>query len=251
MDASDGIGYPRDVADQPTLDFSGLTALVTGSTSGIGAALADALEHRGATVIRHGLESGQRSTLTHDLSVPGAGRELGTAAMAGGGVDILVHAASVQRRTAWNEISSDEFNEVLQTNLIATLELIQAVVPGMVSRGWGRVLTLGSVQQLRPHPQMAAYAASKAAQASLVRNLAKQLAPHGVTVNNLAPGVIDTPRNVAALADTAYRAGVVASIPAGRIGTVEDCVWPALMLCAREGAYLTGQDIVVDGGMSL
>ena len=251
MDDSDGIGYSRDVADGPAFDFGGLRALVTGSTSGIGAAIADGLERSGALVVRHGLEPGPPSVLTHDLSAPDAGRELALAAMALGGVDILVHAASVQRRADWTEISTGEFAGVIQTNLISTMELIQTVVPAMVSRGWGRVLTLGSVQQLRPHPQMAAYAASKAAQVSLVRNLARQLAPHGVTVNNLAPGVIDTPRNAAVLADAAYRANVVASIPAGRMGTVDDCVAPALLLCSREGAYLTGQDIFVDGGMSL
>ena len=140
MDDSDGIGYSRDVADGPAFDFGGLRALVTGSTSGIGAAIADGLERSGALVVRHGLEPGPPSVLTHDLSAPDAGRELALAAMALGGVDILVHAASVQRRTDWTEISTAEFAGVVQTNLISTMELIQTVVPAMVSRGWGRVL---------------------------------------------------------------------------------------------------------------
>lgn len=230
------------------------TALVTGSTSGIGKAIARALQDDGVHVLRHGFRNAHAdgTTLREDLTQPGAGRRLAEAALAeAGAVDILVLSASLQIRASWDAIDADDAERQFRANVICSLELIQGLAPGMLERGWGRILTLGSVQEAVPHPEMAVYAASKAAQANLVRNLAKQFAGRGVTVNNLAPGVIGTPRNDDALADPAYLARVMSGIPAGRIGTVEDCVGIALLLCSEHGAYLTGQTLFVDGGMSL
>ena len=113
------------------------------------------------------------------------------------------------------------------------------------------VLTVGSVQESLPHPDMVIYGASKCAQAGLVRNLAMQVAGCGVTVNNLAPGVIRTDRNTGRLADAAYSELVLAKIPARRFGAPEDCVGAALLLCSEAGRYITGQSLYVDGGMSL
>lgn len=231
--------------------FDGLTALVTGSTSGIGLAIADAIEAAGGRVIRHGLEP-YPDALRVDLSDPGAGSALAAEALAVAPIDILVHSASLQVREPWLSITTEHASAQLRVNFFATLELMQAVVPGMVDSGWGRVLTIGSVQQrLKPHRDMAVYAASKAAQFNLVVNLAKQLAPSGITVNNLSPGVIETPRNSGVLASPDYLAATLSSIPAGRIGLTSDCVPAALLLCSREGGYITGQDLVVDGGFTL
>ena len=121
----------------------------------------------------------------------------------------------------------------------------------MVARGWGRIVTLGSVQQVRLHPEMIVYAATKAAQANMVRNLARQFAASGVTVNNLAPGVFATDRNADALADPDYRSKVLAAIPAGIIAEPVDIAGAALLLCSDAGRYLTGADIPVDGGLGL
>src|SRR5690606_8212256 len=118
-------------------------------------------------------------------------------------------------------------------------------------RRWGRVLTIGSVQEFTPHPQMLVYAATKCAQTSMAVNLAKQVAPFGVTVHALAPGVIETHRNKGRLADDAYRKTVLGWIPLGFIAEPEDCVGPALLLCSDAGRYITGANYVVDGGMSL
>ncbi|WP_157987934.1 SDR family NAD(P)-dependent oxidoreductase [Jiangella endophytica] len=228
--------------------LDGHAALITGGTSGIGAAIADALEARGCRVVRHGLAGGD---LSHDLSAPGSGAALADAALRLGPVDIVVSSASVQRPADWRDTDPLDVEEQLRTNVIEPFDLIRRLLPAMVDRGWGRVLTVGSVQQSRPHPRMLAYAASKAAQFSLVRNLAGQVAAAGVTVNNLSPGVIDTPRNAAALADPVYRRRVVDAIPAGRLGSAGDCVPAAVLLCSPAGAYITGQDIVVDGGFTL
>ncbi len=121
----------------------------------------------------------------------------------------------------------------------------------MCERRWGRILAIGSVQQIRPHPEMAVYAATKSAQDNLIRNLARQLASHGVAVNSLAPGVINTDRNREALADHHYATQLVDHIPVGRIGEPTDCVGAALLMCSPAGEYITGQTIVVDGGMTL
>ncbi len=168
-----------------------------------------------------------------------------------GPVDILVLNASVQYRTRWDEIPSTELARQLQLNFSSTLRLLQLYVPPMRQKGWGRVLCAGSVQQYKPHPEMAVYAATKAAQQNLVLNLAKQLAPFGITVNNLAPGVIDTPRNRQALADPAYAPRLLAGIPAGFAGEARDCAAGALLLCSEEGRYITGTDLLIDGGMHL
>jgi glucose 1-dehydrogenase len=136
-------------------------------------------------------------------------------------------------------------------NLDATRRLVAALTPGMVERGWGRVLAIGSVQEVKEHPLLLIYAGLKAAQTSMMRNLARQLGPRGVTCNTLAPGVIETERNRAVLADETYRAAVLNRIPLGHLGAPEHCVGAALLLCSEAGRYITGERLLVDGGMHL
>ncbi len=250
-----------------SFSLTGRRALVTGSSRGIGAAIAVALAQAGADVFVHytgnvvGAQSvaerikalGQRSAVAAvDLSKPGAAAELVAAAKkAFGGVDILVSNVSVQMPEPWNQITPEDFDSQVRTNWQAALELIQLVAPEMLERKWGRILTIGSVQESRPHPEMVVYASLKAAQTAMVRNLAKQFAPDGVTINNLAPGVIVTDRNRDRLKPEDYRDAVLSKIPAGFFGQPEDCAGAALLLCSDAGRYITGQSIYADGGMSL
>ena len=132
-----------------------------------------------------------------------------------------------------------------------TLDAMQLYAKSMKAKRWGRIVTVGSVQQYKPHKDMAVYAATKSAVMSFVRNIGKQLAPYGVTVNNLNPGVIATPRNDKALSDPEYRKKVLDGIPMGYAGEAEDMAGAALLLCSEEGRYITGIDLLVDGGMSL
>lgn len=240
-------------------DLSNKKALVTGSTQGIGFAIAETLAKCGATVYIHGATSVEKCRkasekiagsipVCFDLSTPDGADKLYETV---GDIDILVLNASIQYRKAWDEITSEELNTQIQTNFASSLRLIQLCVPKMKENKWGRILTVGSVQQYKPHKDMLVYAASKAAQMNMVQNLAKQLAPFGITVNNLSPGVIATPRNSDALADTDYAAKVLAGIPCGYAGKSEDCTGAALLLCSDEGRYVTGIDLVVDGGMRL
>jgi NAD(P)-dependent dehydrogenase (short-subunit alcohol dehydrogenase family) len=168
-----------------------------------------------------------------------------------GKIDILVLNVSKQLRKPWSEVTAEEFDIQMRVNFRSTMQLTQLVLPGMIERHWGRIVTIGSVQQIKPHPQMIVYAASKSAMVNMVRNLAKQVGPYGVTVNNLAPGVILTDRNEDALSDPVYRERVLESIPMRAFGEPDDCVGAALLLCSEAGRYITGVDLLVDGGMQL
>jgi len=249
------------------LNLAGKRALVTGSSQGIGRAIAVALAEFGADVMIHCARDvakaeaarreveafGVRSGLTvADLAEPEAAQRIHAETQAAlGSVDILVLNASVQIRKPWQEITLDEYRRQLDVNLGANVWLIQQFVPDMQRSKWGRILTLGSVQQVRPHPEMLVYSATKSALENLVRNLAPQLAPDGITINNLAPGAIATVRNEQVLADESYLRRVLAKIPAGFIGEASDCAGLALLLCSEAGRYITGQDLFVDGGMGL
>ncbi len=240
-------------------DLKNKKALVTGSTQGIGYAIAACLAAQGATVYVHGATSEEKCraaaqtipgaiSVVQDLSQEGAAVRLYEMT---GDVDILVLNASVQFRNPWKNVTSDEFDTQVRVNFKSSYEMIQKYAPYMQSQKWGRIVTVGSVQQYKPHKDMPIYAATKAAQMSMVTNLAKQLAPDGITVNNLAPGVIDTPRNAAALSDPDYSKKVMEGIPAGYAGLPEDCAAGALLLVSEEGRYITGTDLIIDGGMHL
>lgn len=251
----------------PSFRLDGRTVLVTGSSRGIGAALARGLAAAGADVaihcagrredaeqVAHTIKAmGRRAVVIQaDLAAADAPRHLcdGVGETLGQ-LDILVLNASVQLPEPWAKVSREHIDQQMTVNWRSSFELIQCAAPAMLDRGWGRILTLGSVQEVHPHPDMVVYAASKSAQTSMVRNLAKQFAARGVTVNNLAPGVIPTERSAQRLADPAYADRVRAAIPAARFGEPEDCVGAALLLCSDAGGYITGQSIFVDGGMSL
>ncbi len=235
------------------------TALVTGSTQGIGKEIARCLAGYGAKVFIHGSsdiekcrcvanEIGGAGVAVADLSDNDCSCSLYEQT---GDIDILVLNASVQYRTPWNKIGSEEFDKQIKVNLKSNYEIIQKYVPYMQMRKWGRILTIGSVQQYKPHKDMAIYAATKAALMNIVLNLAKQLAADGITVNNLSPGVISTPRNEKALSDPEYKIKVLSGIPLGYEGQAADCAGAALLLCSDAGRYITGIDLTVDGGMHL
>ncbi len=255
------------MSTRQSFNLIGRRALVTGSSQGIGAAIATAFAEAGADVVIHcpgdcaparevtaraAAFGGRAPFVAADLAEDDGAKKLFAAAVAAlGGIDILVLNASVQIPRDWLEITRDELERQVAVNYRSSLELLQLAAPRMCERKWGRLLTIGSVQEARPHPQMLVYSSLKHAQTGLVLSLAKQLAPHGVTANNLAPGVIDTDRTRERLTDPAYVQRVIDAIPAGRLGTPDDCAGAALLLCSEAGRYITGQNLFVDGGMSL
>ena len=226
-------------------DLTGKTALVTGSTRGIGKAIGDAFEEYGAKVIRH-------NSKVCDLADPGAIEVFFDRLEAEGTMpDIVVANASVQERFKWNEFPMDEARREAQINYLATLRMFQRAYPKMRAQKWGRMIVVGSVQERRPHPDMIAYAATKGAQENLVRNIARQVAAEGITVNNLCPGVFFTDRNKAALGDPVYGERVKAAIPLHDYAMPEDAAGTAVLLASDAGRYITGATIMIDGGLSL
>ena len=161
-------------------------------------------------------DGGTARAFGQDFALDDAGRRLAAAVTAWSPVDILVLNASIELPEAYQGITRERFDKQIAVNLRSPLELLQALVPPMGARGWGRVVTIGSVQQVRPHPQMMVYAGTKAAQLNWAWNLARQFGGQGVTVNNLAPGAILTARNRAQMATEGE--ALVQRIPAGRLG---------------------------------
>ena len=238
-------------------------ALVTGSSRGIGRAIALALAQDGYEVILHcagnvakaeevkaQIEAGGGTAriIKADLCDLNATWDLAAQA---GNVDVLVLNASLQIPKVWSEISQEECMLQLNCNFASSLLLIQALAPAMQEKKWGRIITIGSVQERKPHPNMLIYSASKAAQTNMVQSLSLQLAKDGITVNNIAPGVIYTDRNLQVLSDPVYAKKVTDSIPVGFYGEPRDCAGIVSLLCSEEGRYITGQSIFVDGGKSV
>ena len=186
------------------------------------------------------------ATFGQDFTRNDAGRDLAAAVTAWAPVDILVLNASIELPEDFGAITREHFDRQIAVNLRTTMELLQALVPAMASRGWGRVVTIGSVQQERPHPAMFVYAGTKAAQLNWALSLARQFGGMGVTVNNLAPGAILTARNREQMALEGE--ALARRIPAGRLGTPDDLVGAAMLLCSDAGRYINGTNLFVDGG---
>ena len=255
--------------------MAGRRALVTGGSLSIGRAIVEAfadagaevavqyapaadvaLAHAGAATGLSGVlrERGVRHAMIEaDFAQTGAGtRTVQAAAAALGGVDVLVVCASVQQREAFEAISAEQRERQTRINFHATVELMQAAFPPMKARGWGRILTIGSINQTRPDPELAIYAALKSAQHNLAINLARQVAAHGVTVNNLSPGLVATARNQWRRVDEAQWQGIQARAnPMGRAGLPEEMAGAALLLCSEAGSFITGADLQVTGGAHL
>ncbi len=244
--------------------LTGRTALVTGARREIGRAIALGLAGAGARLAIHhaGTEEeasdaagvvreiqamgGEASAFAQNFIHDDAGVSLAAAVSAWADVDILVLNASIELPEDFRAITREHFDRQIAVNLRTAMELLQTLIPPMAERGWGRVLTIGSVQQERPHPAMLVYAGTKAAQLNWTRSLARQYGGQGVTVNNLAPGAILTARNREQMAVEGE--ALTARIPAGRLGTPDDLVGAAMLLCSDAGRYINGVNLFVDGG---
>ena len=250
------------------LSLSGFCALVTGAGSdGIGRATVRALARAGADVAIHHLDQheaaealaaecralGRRAiVLSADFADTVAARALVAAAIAGlGRIDILVCTAAILLRKPALDITDADWQRVHAVNLHASFALAQEAARGMLPRGNGRIIMVSSVNQWTPNPGLLAYAATKAGMMQMARGLALELAPHGITVNLIAPGTIETDFNRAALADPAWRATKLDFIPMHRIGVPADVAAAALFLASPAAGYITGTTITVDGGLEL
>ncbi|HEV2511001.1 SDR family oxidoreductase [Bosea sp. (in: a-proteobacteria)] len=246
--------------------LSGRHALVTGAARGIGLAIATRLAEAGAHAIIHDRDVVAADAATTDLRARGLAAlaliaDLAEAAAPAAMAvelkakrcepDILVLCASVETLETWDAVSETAMAAQTEINLHATVRLLQAFLPGMLARGFGRVIAIGSVQEARPNPTHFYYAATKAAQTNMILNLARTTQAPDLTFNIVKPGAILTDRNRAVLAQPGREEQVLARIPVGRLGRADDCAGVALLLCSREGSYINGAEIAVDGGLRL
>ena len=240
-------------------DLSGKTALVTGSTQGIGFAIAKLLSEKGAKVYVHGGASEEKCIAASEKisgSIPVRADlldadEIDALYEKTGAVDILVLNASIQYKRNWDEFSTDEYDNQMDCNVKSSYLLIKKYAQGMKEKKWGRIVAIGSVNQYNQHSELSLYGITKAAQFKMVENFAPLLAPYGITINNVAPGAINTPRNADAFRDEKFRKCIESKIPCGYVGEPEDVAPAVLLLCSDEGRYITGTDLIIDGGMRL
>lgn len=240
--------------------LNGKTAFVTGSSRGIGRAIAFALAEAGAHVILHGTKESEalKETVAECeknswsvSTVVGNLTDTDSLVAQVKKCDILVLNASAQRYQTVEEFDMADFDEHFRINVGSSISLIRAFLPQMQAQKWGRVIALGSVNQWRQSPRLPIYAATKSALSNVMQNCARKYAADGITFNTIAPGVIATDRNTEALADDAIVEKLLTVIPAKRFGEAEDCAGLALLLASDAGSYITGCDIPVAGGMQL
>jgi len=241
--------------------LKGKRALVTGSSRGIGHAIAILFAEAGAHVIVHGSKpSPQLDETLAEVRALGASAEAVSADIgdvtavkgliqAAGDVDILVLNASMQHYQTVTEFDPETFAQDVNTNLRSCFLLMQGFLPGMQQRQFGRIISIGSINQWRPGARLAIYASTKAAQYNLILNCARAYATDGITSNSISPGIFDTDRNAASLADPATAARLQSLVPVRRFGKAVDCAGAALLLASPAGAYINGADIAIDGGM--
>ncbi len=242
-------------------DLSGKTALVTGASGGIGAAIATALHGSGATVGLSGTrveplealagELGERAhVLPCNLSDSAAVTELPKQAVeAMGAVDILVNNAGITRDNLFMRMSEDEWDAVLQVNLKSAMLLSKGVMRGMMKARWGRIVNISSVVGATGNPGQANYAASKAGLVGMSKSLAYEVASRGITVNCVAPGFITTAMTEKLTDD--QKAAILTQVPAGRMGEADEIAASVVYLASTEAAYTTGTTLHINGGMAM
>ena len=253
--------------EAPNLRLDGRAALITGAGRGIGLGIAAALASAGCAVAIQDIEldvaraaaeslsrAGGRAVAfggdITDLSLPARLIDQTTAAL--GGLHILVNNAAIQIEKDWTQLALDEITRQVNADFVSPILFCQQAAAIFKTQRFGRILNIGSIQLRVGNPDMLAYSMSKAALENLTRGLARVLAPDGVTVNLLNPGYFNTWRNrdqFKTPQDLIERG--LKYVPLGRIGEPQDCGGIALLLASDAGAYITGQTIYVDGGMSV
>jgi 3-oxoacyl-[acyl-carrier protein] reductase len=242
-------------------DLTGRTALVTGASGGIGAAIARALHARGAAVALSGTRVAPLEALAGELGdrahvtpgnlgdAEGAEAVVKAAEVALGQIDVLVNNAGLTRDGLAMRMKDEDWQAVLDVNLTAAFRLSRACLRGMMRRRWGRIVGITSIVGVTGNPGQANYAASKAGMIGMSKSLAAEVASRGITVNCVAPGFIATAMTDAL--NDQQKSTLSERIPAGRMGTSEEIAAAVVYLASEEAAYVTGQTLHVNGGMAM
>jgi len=253
--------------DVPSFNLDGKAALITGAGRGIGLGIARALASVGCAVAiadvdldvatkkaqRISTEGGKAVAIRGDITEISSAKEMVDASIAQlGRLDILVNNAAIQSTVHWTEQSAEEIEAQYRANIVVPILLCREALKHFKSQKWGRILNIGSIQQLKGNPKMLGYSLTKSALHTMTRALARDLAPDGTTVNLISPGYFDTWRN---RFDWKSKSEMEQKgkeyVPLGWIGQPEDCGGAAVLLCSDAGQYITGQTLFVDGGLSV
>jgi gluconate 5-dehydrogenase len=246
-------------------DLRGKRALVTGSSQGIGLALAHGLAAAGAEIILNGRDTAKlaaaattlrgKGFAVHLLAFDATDHNGVRAAVDGfeaatGPIDILVNNAGMQHRGPLEDFPADAFERLLQTNVASVFHVGQAVARHMIRRGAGKIVNIASVQSALARPGIAPYTATKGAVANLTKGMATDWARYGLQCNALAPGYFDTPLNKALVDDPAFSEWLAKRTPAGRWGNVDELVGVCIFLSSAASSFVNGTIIYVDGGIT-
>ena len=252
-------------ANTSLFDLSNQTALITGSSQGIGFALAKGLQEAGAKIVLNGRDKSKLQNAADSLGGSSAGVEtlafdvtdhaLSAEAVNGfeadvGQIDILINNAGMQHRTELENFPADAFERLLRTNISSVFNVGQAVAKHMIARGKGKIINIASVQTSLARPGIAPYTTTKGAVGNLTKGMATDWAKYGLNCNAIAPGYFDTPLNAALVADPEFSAWLEKRTPAGRWGNVEELVGAAIFLSSAASSFVNGHTLYVDGGIT-
>ncbi|MBA8840407.1 SDR family oxidoreductase [Ochrobactrum sp. RH2CCR150] len=242
-------------------DLTGKRALVTGSSQGIGYALAKGLANAGADVILNGRDAAKLKAaaeslgVKHTLAFDATDHEAVRAAIDGfeadfGPIDILVNNAGMQHRTPLEDFPADAFERLFRANVSTVFNVGQAVARHMIKRGTGKIINIASVQTALARPGIAPYTATKGAVGNLTKGMATDWAKYGLQCNAIAPGYFDTPLNAALVSDPTFSSWLEKRTPAGRWGKVDELVGACIFLASNASSFVNGHVLYVDGGIT-
>ena len=243
-------------------DLTGNTALITGASGGIGAAIARALYQQCATVVLHGTRAERLAALADELGTnahvvtanlssreEAAGLAEQAADAAGAPISILVNNAGITRDNLMMRMKDEEWDDVLDVNMTASMMITRACLRAMMKARFGRIISISSIVGVTGNPGQANYAASKAGMIGFSKALAAEVASRGITVNVIAPGFIATP--MTDVLDDGQKEGLLGRVPMGRLGEADEIAASTVFLASKEAGYITGGTLHVNGGMAM
>ena len=243
-------------------DLTGNTALITGASGGIGAAIARGLHQQGATVVLHGTRAERLAALADELGTnahvvtanlssreEAAGLAQQAAEAAGAPISILVNNAGITRDNLMMRMKDEEWDDVLDVNMTASMMITRACLRAMMKARFGRIISISSIVGVTGNPGQANYAASKAGMIGFSKALAAEVASRGITVNVIAPGFIATP--MTDVLDAGQKEGLLGRVPMGRLGEADEIAATTVFLASKEAGYITGGTLHVNGGMAM